>query len=55
MIALLALEGVPFEVSVPATAIIRLTTLWFALGIGIAVFPLAERASLKGTGRVEDR
>lgn len=55
MVALLALEGVPFEVSVPATAIIRLTTLWFALGIGIAVFPLAERASLKGLGRVEDR
>lgn len=54
MVALLALDGVPFEVSVPATAIIRLTTLWFALGIGIAVFPVAERKSLKGSGRVEN-
>ena len=48
MIALLALQGVPLEVSVPATAVIRLTTLWFAIGIGLAVFPVAERASLKG-------
>ena len=42
MVALLALQGVPVEVSVPATAIIRLTTLWFAVGIGMLVFPLAE-------------
>lgn len=55
MVALLTLDGVPFEISVPATAIIRLTTLWFALGIGMAVFPLAERHSMKGAGRVEDR
>lgn len=55
MVALLALDGVPFEISVPATAIIRLTTLWFALGIGMAIFPLAERHSMKGAGRVEDR
>lgn len=48
MIALLALQGVPLDVSVPATAVIRLTTLWFAIGIGLAVFPVAERASLKG-------
>lgn len=46
MIALLALEGVPLEVSVPATAIIRVTTLWFAIGIGMLIFPLAERHSL---------
>lgn len=49
MIALLTLEGVPLEVSVPATAIIRVTTLWFAIAIGLIVFPMAERASLKGT------
>lgn len=48
MIALLTLEGVPLEVSVPATAIIRVTTLWFAIAIGLVVFPMAERASLKG-------
>lgn len=47
MIALLGLHGIPLEVSVPATAVIRVTTLWFAIGIGLLVFPLAERASLK--------
>jgi uncharacterized protein (TIRG00374 family) len=53
MIALLALDGVPMEVSVPATAIIRVTTLWFALGIGMAVFPFAERLSLRGADALE--
>ncbi|WP_108854798.1 lysylphosphatidylglycerol synthase transmembrane domain-containing protein [Albidovulum aquaemixtae] len=53
MIALLALDGVPMEVSVPATAIIRVTTLWFALAIGMAVFPFAERASLRGAHALE--
>ncbi len=47
MVALLALEGVPLEASVPATAIIRVTTLWFAILIGLAVFPFAERHSLR--------
>lgn len=47
MVALLTLEGVPLEVSVPATLIIRVTTLWFAIGIGLMVFPLAERMSNK--------
>lgn len=47
MVALLSLEGVPLEVSVPATAIIRLTTLWFAILLGLAAFPLAERRSLR--------
>lgn len=47
MIALLAIEGVPLAMSVPATAIIRLTTLWFAILIGLFVFPIAERASKK--------
>ena len=49
MIALLALEGVPLEVSIPATAIIRVTTLWFAIGLGLAIFPIAEKYSLKST------
>lgn len=43
MVALLSLEGVPLDVSIPATAVIRLTTLWFALVIGLIAFPLAER------------
>ncbi|MBU2992010.1 lysylphosphatidylglycerol synthase transmembrane domain-containing protein [Octadecabacter sp. 1_MG-2023] len=47
MVALLSLEGVPLETSIPATAVIRLTTLWFAILIGLAVFPIAERLSAK--------
>ena len=55
MIALLALDGVAMEVSVPATAIIRVTTLWFALGLGLVVFPLAERLSLRQPNALEIR
>ena len=50
MVALLSIEGVPLEVSIPATAVIRLTTLWFAIGIGLAVFPLAERCAARARG-----
>ncbi len=45
MVALLSLEGIPLDVSIPATALIRLTTLWFAILIGLVVFPIAERKS----------
>ncbi len=45
MVLLLGMQGVPPEISVPATLIIRVTTLWFAIGIGLLIFPLAERAS----------
>lgn len=45
MVALLTLEGVPLDTSVPATLIIRVTTLWFAIGIGLLIFPIAERNS----------
>lgn len=51
MVALLSIEGVPLDVSVPATAVIRLTTLWFAILIGLAVFPVAERMSTRGSTR----
>ena len=47
MVALLLLEGVPIEVALPATALIRLTTLWFAIAIGLVLFPVAERQSMK--------
>ena len=47
MVALLTLEGVPIEVSLAATAVIRLTTLWFAIGLGLTIFPFAERLSMK--------
>ena len=53
MVALLVLEGVPVEVGVPATAIIRVTTLWFAIAIGLVVFPIAERYSMKGRDALE--
>ena len=43
MVGLLALQGIPLEVSLPATIIIRITTLWFAILVGLIVFPLAER------------
>ncbi len=41
-VALLLLQGVPAETAIVATAVIRIATLWFALGIGLAVFPVAE-------------
>ena len=53
MIALLTLDGVPIEASVAATAIIRVTTLWFAVVLGLIVFPVAERKSLKGPDALE--
>ena len=53
MVALLMLQHVPLEMSVPATLIIRVTTLWFALGIGLAVFPFAERLSKKDRHALE--
>lgn len=54
MVALLTLEGVGFDASIPATAIIRVTTLWFAIAIGLAVFPLAERQSLRRKHALEN-
>lgn len=53
MVALLVLEGVPIEVGVPATVIIRATTLWFAIAIGLIIFPMAERFSMKGQDALE--
>lgn len=49
MVALLSLQGIPISVSVPATAVIRLTTLWFAILLGVIVFPFATRYALRGT------
>ncbi|PJJ86001.1 uncharacterized protein (TIRG00374 family) [Brevirhabdus pacifica] len=47
MMGLLVLQGVPADMALAATAIIRVTTFWFAILTGIAVFPLAERLSLR--------
>jgi uncharacterized protein (TIRG00374 family) len=41
-VALLLLQGVPADTAILATALIRVATLWFAVGIGLVVFPLAE-------------
>ena len=54
MVALLALEGVPLEIAVPATLVIRVTTLWFAILIGLAVFPVAERLSQRTKDALEN-
>lgn len=53
MLALLAVKGVPLEVAIPATAIIRVTTLWFAIGLGFVAFPWAEAASRRGAYALE--
>ena len=55
MIAILGMKGVPLDISLPATAIIRITTLWFAIGIGMAIFPLAERTSMRTKYALENR
>lgn len=44
-VGLLVLQGVPAESAVIAILIIRLATLWFAVLIGLLVFPLAEARS----------
>lgn len=44
LIALLGLSGVPLAIALPATLIIRATTLWFAIAIGLVLLPFAERA-----------
>jgi len=49
---LLTLFDVPLEIALPATAIIRITTLWFAILVGILMFPFAERFSLNRLNEV---
>jgi uncharacterized protein (TIRG00374 family) len=51
MIFLLSMNGVPMAISVPATAVIRVTSLWFAIALGLLTFPLAERLSRGPTGK----
>lgn len=45
MVFLLGMQGIPLEIAVPATAVIRLTTLWFAILLGLIFFPLAEKSA----------
>ncbi|MCF8507047.1 MAG: flippase-like domain-containing protein [Caulobacter sp.] len=50
MVGLLAVLGVPLDAAIAATAVVRVTTLWFAVGLGFAALPpalrLAGRASV---------
>lgn len=41
-VALLLMQGVPLNIAVLATAIIRVATLWFAVALGFCTFPFAE-------------
>ena len=41
-VGLVTLQGVPLDLALVATVMIRVTTLWYAVTIGIAVFPIAE-------------
>jgi uncharacterized membrane protein YbhN (UPF0104 family) len=43
MLALLVVAGTPIEIALVATIIIRVTTLWFAVGLGFVTLPLAMR------------
>jgi uncharacterized protein (TIRG00374 family) len=44
MAALLVALGVQLDVAIAATAVIRATTLWFAVGLGFLALPIALRA-----------
>jgi uncharacterized protein (TIRG00374 family) len=48
MFALLTLTGTEAEVALAATAIIRVTTLWFAVVLGFIALPLALRQASVG-------
>ncbi len=47
MLGLLALSGAPFEAALAATAVIRATTLWFAIALGFAALPAALKAATR--------
>jgi uncharacterized protein (TIRG00374 family) len=48
MLALLSALGVDLQIAVAATALIRLTTLWFAVGLGFLALPFALRLARRG-------
>jgi uncharacterized protein (TIRG00374 family) len=47
MLLMLSAQGVPLAIALPAMAVIRITTLWFAIFIGLLTFPIAEKLSKK--------
>jgi uncharacterized protein (TIRG00374 family) len=48
MLTLLSALGVDLQTAVTATALIRLTTLWFAVGLGFVALPFALRLARRG-------
>jgi uncharacterized protein (TIRG00374 family) len=47
MLMMLSAQAVPLAIALPAMAIIRVTTLWFAILVGLLSFPVAEHLSKK--------
>ncbi|MDA8747644.1 flippase-like domain-containing protein [Litoreibacter sp.] len=47
MLMLLSAQSIPLETALPAMAVIRITTLWFAIFVGLIAFPIAEKLSKK--------
>lgn len=47
MLFLLSAQNVPMDTALPAMAVIRITTLWFAIILGVIIFPFAEKHSTK--------
>ena len=45
MVGLLVTQGVPLSTAVVATGVVRVTTLWFAIALGLVALPLALRRS----------
>ena len=50
MLTLLSALGVDLQTAVTATALIRLTTLWFAVGLGFIALPFALRLARRARG-----
>ena len=47
--ALLTQRGVSWEIALTTTALVRLTTLWFSVALGMSCLPLAMRRATRGT------
>lgn len=50
-VVLLKTMGVPLDVAVASTALVRVTTFWFAASIGVALLPLAISAATRSGAR----
>lgn len=55
MVGLLATLGVDLETAIAATAIIRITTLWFAVGLGFVFLPASLRTMNRGRQSLRER